>query len=211
MLIADNNIPQTGVMLLSEIVSEICKRANDPFEDNYKERARELFVAAVYQSYKEPKYTKFDYHGLVGTRNFSTGSEDKRNYVVLGIDNEISTGKLKRHVMEIIDIVSQSVSEASSATRKFVFIDISEANRIATDVELEPIIGEVYWYIAGNQLYLHPNPKENMKQLNFIIEYLLSPLDFKIDENMLDFYSALYIYDSIDVATGKLLAEIGLS
>ena len=67
----------TGIMRLDEIVTEICKRVNDPFEDNYAERARELFVASVYQGYKDPKYTKFDYHGLVGTRNFSTGRENK--------------------------------------------------------------------------------------------------------------------------------------
>ena len=38
----------TGTMRLDEIVTEICKRVNDPFEDNYADRARELFVASVY-------------------------------------------------------------------------------------------------------------------------------------------------------------------
>ena len=56
----------TGTMRLDEIVTEICKRVNDPFEDNYAERARELFVASVYQGYKDPKYTKFDIMGLLG-------------------------------------------------------------------------------------------------------------------------------------------------
>ena len=48
------------------------------------------------------------------------------------------------------------MSEKNPFTRKFVPIDTSEANRIATDADLEPIRGEVYWYIAGDRLYFHP-------------------------------------------------------
>ena len=39
----------TGTMKLDEIVTEICKRVNDPFEDNYADRARELFVASAFK------------------------------------------------------------------------------------------------------------------------------------------------------------------
>ena len=203
----------TGIMRLDEIVTEICKRVNDPFEDNYAERARELFVASVYQGYKDPKYTKFDYHGLGGTRNFSTGRENKKSYRIFGDNNEISgdTGSFRRYILDIIDIVSQEVSESNYNTRKFVPIDISEANRIATDADLEPIMGEVYWYIAGDRLYFHPSPGESMRFVNFIIEYLISFTSFRDDEDMLDHFSAVYIYDAIDVTTGKLLSEIGLA
>ena len=125
----------TGTMRLDEIVTEICKRVNDPFEDNYAERARELFVASIYQGYKDPKYTKFDYHGLVGSRQFSTGNQDKKSYRIFGDSNEISgdTGNFRRYILDIIDIVSEEVSERNHRTRKFVPIDTSEANRIATD------------------------------------------------------------------------------
>ena len=203
----------TGTMRLDEIVTEICKRVNDPFEDNYAERARELFVASIYQGYKDPKYTKFDYYGLVGTRNFSTRTGDKKSYKIFGENNEISgdTGNQKRYILDIIDIVSQGLSENNSRTRKFVPIDISEANRIATDADLEPIVGEVYWYIAGDRLYLHPSPSENMKRQKFIIEYLIGLRDFHTTEDMLKYFSITYIYDAIDVATGKLLSEIGLA
>jgi hypothetical protein len=205
----------TGTMRLDEIVTEICKRVNDPFEDNYAERARELFVASVYQGYKDPKYTKFDYHGLVGSRNFSTGGENKKSYRIFGDNNEISgdTGNFRRYILDIIDIVSEDVSEKNPRTRKFVPIDTSEANRIATDVELEPIKGEVYWYIAGDRLYFHPSPVDSaeMRGINFIIEYLIGLNNFGDTEDMLDHFSAVYVYDSIDVATGKLLAEIGLA
>ena len=205
--------PVTGTMRLDEIVTEICKRVNDPFEDNYADRARELFVAAVYQGYKDPKYTKFDYHGLVGTRNFSTGSQDKKSYRIFGDNNEISgdTGNYRRYILDIIDVVSQEVSEKNPRTRKFVPIDISEANRIATDRDLEPIYGEVYWYIAGDRLYFHASPQESMRYVNFIIEYLIGLRSFRTTEDMLDHFSTVYIYDAIDVATGKLLAEIGLA
>ena len=203
----------TGTMRLDEIVTEICKRVNDPFEDNYAERARELFVASVYQGYKDPKYTKFDYHGLVGSRNFSTGGQHKKSYRIFGDHNEISgdSGNFRRYILDIIDIVSQDLSENNDHTRKFVPIDISEANRIATDVELEPIKGEVYWYIAGDRLYFHPSPQEGLSFINFIIEYLISFTSFRDTEDMLDHFSAVYIYDAIDVATGKLLSEIGLA
>ena len=203
----------TGTMRLDEIVTEICKRVNDPFEDNYAERARELFVASVYQGYKDPKYTKFDYHGLVGSRQFSTGNQDKKSYRIFGTYNEISgdSGNFRRYILDIIDVVSQEVSEKNPHTRKFVPIDTSEANRIATDAELEPIKGEVYWYIAGDILYFHPSPQESMRFINFIIEYLIGFRNFRTNEDMLDHFSAVYIYDSIDSATGKLLAEIGLA
>ena len=204
----------TGTMRLDEIVTEICKRVNDPFEDNYAERARELFVASVYQGYKDPKYTKFDYYGLVGSRQFSTGSQDKKSYRIFGDNNEISgdSGSFRRYILDIIDVVSQEVSENNPRTRKFVPIDTSEANRIATDAELEPIRGEVYWYIAGDRLYFHPSPQDNrsMRNINFIIEYLIGFRNFRETEDMLDHFSAVYIYDAIDVTTGKLLTEIGL-
>jgi hypothetical protein len=90
-------------------------------------------------------------------------------------------------------------------------IDTSEANRIATDAELEPIIGEVYWYMAGQKLYFHPSPNENMQNLQYIIEYLVNPKTFQNNENMLDFFSVAYVYDAIENAVGKLLAEIGLA
>jgi hypothetical protein len=202
-----------GIMQLDEIVTEICKRVNDPFEDNYADRARELFVASIYQGYKDPKYTKFDYHGLVGTRNFSTGGENKKSYRIFGENNEISgdKGNFKRYILDIIDIVSQEVSEKNPRTRKFVPIDTSEANRIATDADLEPIFGEVYWYIAGDRLYFHSSPQENMRNVNFIIEYLIGLKNLGTTEDMLSYFSAVYIYDAIDVTAGRLLAEIGLA
>ena len=212
-MLVTTGAPVTGTMRLNEIVTEICKRVNDPFEDNYADRARELFVASVYQGYKDPKYTKFDYHGLVGSRNFSTSSQDKKSYRIFGDNNEISgdTGYFKRYILDIIDIVSQEVSEKNPRTRKFVPIDTSEANRIATDQDLEPIYGEVYWYIAGDRLYFHSSPQESMRGVNFIIEYLIGFTNFRDNEDMLDHFSAVYVYDAIDVATGKLLAEIGLA
>ena len=50
-----------------------------------------------------------------------------------------------------------------------------------------------------------------MRYVNFIIEYLIGLRNFRDTEDMLDHFSAVYIYDAIDVATGKLLAEIGLA
>ena len=198
----------TQSMALSDIVSEICKRVNDPFEDNYQDRARDLFVASVFQGLDDPKWTKFDYHGIIGAEDFSTGGEDQRSYNVLGTDNEIDNGK---YIVNILDVVSQDISEANTLTRKFVPIDTSEANRIATDEELEPIHDEVYWYLVGAKLYLHPAPHQNMKNLNFIIEYLVNPETLQTTENMLALYSVAYVYDAIDSAVGKLLAEIGLA
>ena len=198
----------TQSMALSDIVSEICKRVNDPFEDNYQDRARDLFVASVFQGLDDPRWTKFDYHGIVGAEDFSTGGEDQRSYNVLGIDNEIDEGKF---IVNILDIVSQDVSGSNDLTRKFVPIDTSEANRTATDEELEPIVGEVYWYLVGTKLYFHPNPAESMKELSFIIEYLVNPETFQTDENILELYSVAYVYNAIDSAVGKLLAEIGLA
>jgi len=212
-MLVTTGAPVTGTMKLDEIVTEICKRVNDPFEDNYADRARELFVASVYQGYKDPKYTKFDYYGLVETRNFSTGRENKKSYRIFGERNEISgdTGNFRRYILDIIDVVSEVLSENVKRTRKFVPIDTSEANRIATDEDLEPIRGEVYWYIAGDRLYFHASPQESMRGVNFIIEYLIGLKNFRDTEDMLDHFSAVYIYDAIDVATGKLLAEIGLA
>ena len=212
LLIADEGGTQS--MALGDIVSEICKRVNDPFEDNYADRARELFVASVFQGLNDPKWTKFDYHGIVGSVEISTGDGtgttigDIRKLDVLGSSNDLENGKF---IVNILDVVSQSVSEDDDATRKFVPIDTSEANRIATDVDLEPITGEVYWYLVGTKMYFHPNPGENMKDVKFIIEYLVNPHTFLTTENMLVFYSVAYVYDAIDVATGKLLAEIGLA
>jgi len=212
-MLVTTGAPVTGTMRLDEIVTEICKRVNDPFEDNYADRAREPRVASVYQGYKDPKYTKFDYYGLVGTRNFHTGSQDKKSYRIFGDNNEISgdTGNFRRYILDIIDIVSEEVSEKNPRTRKFVPIDTSEANRIATDADLEPIRGEVYWYIAGDRLYFHASPQESMRHINFIIEYLIGLTNFRETEDMLDHFSTVYVYDAIDVATGKLLAEIGLA
>ena len=204
----------TQSMALSDIVKEICQRVNDPFEDNFKDRARELFVASSFQMIADAKWTRFDYHGLIGSIEFHTGDGtgttvgDKKEYVLLGLDNDVEEDK---YIVSVLDIVSKDISEASAATRKFVPIDTSEANRIATDVELEPIIGEVYWYMVGRKLFFHTNPQESMENLNFIIEYMVNPQTFTESENMLDFYSVGYIYEAIDVATGKLLAEIGLA
>ena len=200
-------------MGLNEIVTEICKRVNDPFEDNYADRARELFVASVYQGLKDPKWTKFDYHGFVGNRIFHNSGDDRRSFRIFGTNNEITGDRpqYRRYIIDIVDIVSLDLSENDPHTRKYVPIDTSEANRIATDADLEPIRGEVYWYIAGDKLYLHPSPQETMQEQNYIIEYLVSPLDFGDGEDMLRYFSVTYIYDSIDSATGKLLAEIGLA
>ena len=212
LLITD--VAGTQSMALEDIVSEICKRVNDPFEDNYADRARELFVASVFQGLNDPKWTKFDYHGIVGSVEISTGDGtedtlgDIKSLDVLGSDNGLENGKF---IVNILDVVSQSVSEADTATRKFVPIDTSEANRIATDVDLEPIVGEVYWYLVGTKMFFHTNPDEDMKEVKFIIEYLVNPETFQTTENMLVFYSVAYVYDAIDVATGKLLAEIGLA
>tara|TARA_R110000765_G_scaffold273083_1_gene371818 strand:- start:331 stop:960 length:630 start_codon:yes stop_codon:yes gene_type:complete len=195
-------------MELGGIVSEICRRVNDPFEDNYADRARELFIASVFQGLNDQKWTKFDYHGIIKGKELSTGSADKRDYDVLGSDNEVDDRKF---IVNILDVVSRSVSESDKATRKFVPIDTSEANRIATDVDLEPISGEVYWYMVGSKIFFHPNPYETMRDLVFIIEYLVNPGTFNTSTNMLEFYSVAYVYDAIDVATGKLLAEIGLA
>jgi len=197
----------TQSMALGDIVSEICKRVNDPFEDNYADRARDLFIASVFQGLNDQKWTKFDYHGIIKEKELSTIG-DKRNYDVLGSDNEIDDGK---YIVNILDVVSASLSENNDKTRKFVPIDTSEANRIATDVDLEPIVGEVYWYLVGTKMFFHPSPAETMAELKFIIEYLVNPQTFQTSENMLDFYSVAYVYDAIDVATGKLLAEIGLA
>ena len=198
----------TQSMALSDIVSEICKRVNDPFEDNYQDRARDLFVASVFQGLDDPRWTKFDYHGIVGAKEFSTGGEDQRRYNVLGTDNEIDSGK---YIVNILDIVSQDISEANILTRKFVPIDTSEANRIATDEELEPIVGEVYWYLVGTKLHFHTSPNEDMKNIEFIIEYLVNPKTFQTNENILELYSVAYVYNAIDSTVGKLLAEIGLA
>ena len=67
------DVAGTQSMALNDIVSEICKRVNDPFEDNYAERARDLFIASVFQGLNDPKWTKFDYHGIVGSVEISTG------------------------------------------------------------------------------------------------------------------------------------------
>ena len=195
-------------MELGGIVSEICRRVNDPFEDNYADRARELFIASVFQGLNDQKWTKFDYHGIIKEKELTTGSADKRDYDVLGSDNEVDDRKF---IVNILDVVSRSVSESDKATRKFVPIDTSEANRIATDADLEPISGEVYWYMVGSKIFFHPNPYETMRDLVFIIEYLVNPGTFNTSTNMLEFYSVAYVYDAIDVATGKLLAEIGLA
>ena len=195
-------------MALGDIVTEICQRVNDPFEDNYQDRARDLFVASVFQGLNDPKWTKFDYHGIVGAVEKSTGTNDLVSLDVLGSANDVENGKF---IVNILDVVSKSVSEASTETRKFVPIDTSEANRIATDVDLEPIVGEVYWYLVGTKMFFHANPGEDMRNLKFIIEYLVNPETFQESENMLEFYSVAYVYDAIDVATGKLLAEIGLA
>ena len=208
LLITGTVVDGTQSMALNDIVKEICQRVNDPFQDNYQDRARDLFVASVFQGLNDPKWTKFDYHGIIGEKELSTGTEDKREYDVLGSQNEIDNGK---YIVNILDVVSTSLSENNSETRKFVPIDTSEANRIATDVDLEPITGEVYWYLVGTKMYFHPNPGENMKDVKFIIEYLVNPHTFLTTENMLVFYSVAYVYDAIDVATGKLLAEIGLA
>ena len=202
------DVAGTQSMALNDIVTEICQRVNDPFEDNYQDRARDLFVASVFQGLNDPKWTKFDYHGLVGEKELATGADQTQSYDVLGSQNEIDNGK---YIVNILDVVSTSLSENNKETRKFVPIDTSEANRIATDVDLEPIVGEVYWYLVGTKLYFHPSPSENMTDLKFIIEYLVNPETFQTDENMLDFYSVAYVYDAIDIATGKLLAEIGLA
>ena len=198
----------TQSMALNDIVKEICQRVNDPFEDNYQDRARDLFVASVFQGLNDPKWTKFDYHGIVGAVEKSTGTNDLVSLDVLGSANDVENGKF---IVNILDVVSKSVSEASTETRKFVPIDTSEANRIATDVDLEPIVGEVYWYLVGTKMFFHANPGEDMRNLKFIIEYLVNPETFQESENMLEFYSVAYVYDAIDVATGKLLAEIGLA
>jgi hypothetical protein len=214
-LVTDTYPQRTPKMRLDEIVTEICKRVNDPFEDNYADRARELFVASAYQGIKDPKWTKFDYHGLVGARNFSNENEDNRIFKIFGTNNDITgdapNDPKRRYVMDIVDVVSQEISEKNPHTRKYVPIDTSEANRIATDEDLEPIRGEVYWYIAGDRLYFHPSPGESMRRQNFIIEYLVNPRDFHINDDMLSLFSITYVYDAIDVTTGKLLAEIGLA
>ena len=198
----------TQSMVLSDIVKEICQRVNDPFEDNYQDRARDLFVASVFQGLNDPKWTKFDYHGIIKEKELSPEPDQTQSYDVLGSVNDVENGK---YIVNILDVVSQSLSEANTETRKFVPIDTSEANRIATDVDLEPIVGEVYWYLVGTKLYFHPSPSEDMTELKFIIEYLVNPETFQESENMLEFYSVAYVYDAIDVATGKLLAEIGLA
>ena len=39
-LLVTSGSRNTPTMRLDEIVTEICKRVNDPFEDNYADRAR---------------------------------------------------------------------------------------------------------------------------------------------------------------------------
>lgn len=193
---------------LNEIVEEICNRVNDPYEDTYADRARDLFISSVFQNMKDPKWSRFDYHGLVGSKVLST-NQDKRTFTVLGAPNEITVNS--RYIIDVLNVVSNDLSEANERTRKFVPIDISEANRIATDSELEPIVGEVYWYLLGEKLYFYPNANESMKGLSFVIEYLFNPFRFRKNDDMLKYYSVNFVFEAIDTTVGKLLSEIGLA
>lgn len=195
-------------MILSAIVDEICNRVNDPFNDNYATRAESLFLLSLYDNIADERFTPFDYNGLVGKHPVYTGASDTRVIDLLGDDNELETNS---YIIKINTIVSTEISENNTATRKFVPISIEEANRIATDPDLEPIFGEVYWYMIGQNLYFHPSPSENMKNLRFVIEYIHSGEMYSENQDMCTLFSIPYLSSCMDIATGKLLQEINLS
>tara|TARA_R110000765_G_scaffold257617_1_gene357912 strand:- start:1109 stop:1807 length:699 start_codon:yes stop_codon:yes gene_type:complete len=218
----DSSPSEFPVMTLTGIIDEICNRVNDPFNDNYGTRAESLFLSSLYENLSDERFTPFDYHGLVGKNIILTGSEDKRVFDVLSLDNDIdnsdsdldglSSNTGRRYINRINAIVSYDVSSQSDiSTRKFVPISIEEANRIATDSELEPIYGEVYWYMIAENLYFHPSPSEDMRNVKFVIEYIHTGDNYIGSEDICRKFSIPYILACIDTATGKLLQEVNLA
>ncbi len=203
-------------MALSGIVDEICNRVNDPFNDNYGTRAEALFLASLYENLSDERFTPFDYHGLIGKNVVHTGTEDKRVFDVLSIDNDIdqfpptSDQGQRRYINRINGIVSFNAS-LNPGSRKFVPISIEEANRISTDTDLEPIFGEVYWYMIAENLFFHPSPTEDMRGLIFVIEYIHTGDSYDGSEDMCLKFSIPYILACMDTATGKLLQEVNLA
>ena len=212
-LLRTDNSSEAPSMALSGIVDEICNRVNDPFNDNYGTRAEALFLASLYENLSDERFTPFDYHGLIGKNTVVTGSNDYRTFDVLSINNDIDGrgSEAKRYINRINNIVSSDVSEDNTATRKFVPISIGEANRIATDPELEPVYGEVYWYMIAENLYFHPSPSEDMRGLSFVIEYIHTGDAYSGSEDICLKFSIPYILACMDTATGKLLQEVNLA
>ena len=216
----DGNPNEFPIMTLAGIIDEICNRVNDPFNDNYGTRAESLFLFSLYENLSDERFTPFDYHGLVGKNVILTGNDDKRIFDVLSLDNDIddsdnvqdnvSSTTSRRYIHKINTIVSHNLSENDSP-RKFVPISIEEANRIATDPELEPIYGEVYWYMIAENLYFHPSPTEDMRDMRFVIEYIHTGDNYIGTEDICRKFSIPYISACMDTATGKLLQEVNLA
>ena len=213
-LLRTDNSSAAPSMALSGIVDEICNRVNDPFNDNYGTRAEALFLASLYENLSDERFTPFDYHGLIGKNIINTGSDDSRLLDVLSLNNDIDgsgNNAGRRYINRINAIVSHNASESDPASRKFVPISIEEANRISTDPELEPIYGEVYWYMIAENLYFHPSPTEDMRNLKFVIEYIHTGDYYDGGEDMCLKFSIPYILACMDTATGKLLQEVNLA
>jgi len=214
-LLRQDSASDAPSMALSGIVDEICNRVNDPFNDNYGTRAEALFLASLYENLSDERFTPFDYHGLIGKNIINTGVDDERILDVLSLNNDIDgsgNNAGRRYINRINAIVSYSVSnnDVDGSSRKFVPISIEEANRISTDPELEPIYGEVYWYMIAENLYFHPSPTEDMRNLKFVIEYIHTGDYYDGDEDMCLKFSIPYILACMDTATGKLLQEVNL-
>ena len=216
-LLRKDNSSSAPSMGLTAIVDEICNRVNDPFNDNYGTRAEALFLASLYENLSDERFTPFDYHGLIGKNIINTGTDDFRFLDVLTLDNDVdgsSNEAGRRYINRINAIVSYSASESDPKSRKFVPISIEEANRISTDPELEPIFGEVYWYMIAENLYFHPSPTEDMRNLKFVIEYIHTGDYYGAgdgNEDMCLKFSIPYILACMDTATGKLLQEVNLA
>ncbi len=212
-LLRGDNTYSAPSMELSSIVDEICNRVNDPFNDNYGTRAEALFLASIYENLSDERFTPFDYHGLIGKNIVNTSTEDNRSFDVLSLNNDVdgSSSAYQRYIHRINAIVSYNASESDPQSRKFVPISIEEANRISTDPELEPIFGEVYWYMIAENLYFHPSPTEDMRNLKFVIEYVHTGGYYWGSEDMCLKFSIPYILFCMDTATGKLLQEVNLA
>lgn len=219
-------------------VKEICARVNDPDQIAYKDRAGRLLMATLVQTaIKSEEYTTIDYPGLVGRQDFSASTlmnTEELEPVTAGgstlrmrlspiqenqstdEDPDSSANPYWQHndnIIKVLNIVSQTLDEDFAATRKFVEITIEEANKIAVDSELEPIFGEVYWWVLGKELYFHPSPGEAFDSVKFIMEFLENPSYvedglFYDNHFLTSSFSLGYIYDCMDLTVTRLMAEI---
>ena len=128
-------------MYYYDILVDICSQIGDPSMDNYKERAKDHFIRAIFT--------------LINSKEFSP--EDIPGYYKLKTDVVFSTNPYDSSALKLLKIEKLFLNPAVAKDVTVTYKTINEIAKIANIVELQPTNEDLFIYKVGVNIYAFVN------------------------------------------------------